>query len=91
MNKIKINTAEKELYYKGDIILRYQIEYPEMIYSDDEDKMNIFNYQNRKNALEIQEFAENELYEQAKEMYEYNKKNGYPNMIYELIKECNIT
>ncbi len=91
MNEIKINTAEKELYYQGEVILKYQIEYPEITTSMYEEGKQVFNYENRKNALELKEFAEGELYEQAKQTYEYNKKNGYPIMVYELIRECNIT
>lgn len=91
MNKIKMNTAEKELYYQGEVIVRYRIEYPEIIISYYKEGMQIFNHENRKSALELKEYAEGELYEQAKQMYEYNKKNGYPIMIYELVRECNIT
>ncbi len=91
MNQIKINTAEKELYYKGEVILKYRIEYPEITTSMYEEGKQVFNYENRKSALELKEFAEGELYEEAKQTYEYNKKNGYPIMVYELIRECNIT
>ena len=91
MNEIKINTAEKELYYQGEVILTYRIEYPEIIDSDYKLGMQIFNHENRKAALDLKEFAEGELYEEAKQTYEYNKKNGYPIMIYELVQECNIT
>lgn len=91
MNEIKINTAEKQLYYQGEVILKYTIEYPEIVNSVYKQGMKIFNHENRKRALELKEFAENELYEQAKETYEYNKKNGYPIMVYELFEQCNIT
>jgi len=91
MNKIKMNSAEKELYYQGEVIVRYRIEYPEIITSYYKDGMQIFNQENRKSALELKEYAESELYEQAKQTYEFNKKNGYPIMVYELVRECNIT
>lgn len=91
MNKMKMNTAEKELYYQGEVIVRYKIEYPEIINSYYNEGMQIFNHENRKSALELKEYAEGELYEQAKQTYEFNKKNGYPIMVYELVRECNIT
>lgn len=91
MKEIKIDTAEKELYYQGEVIVRYRIEYPEIINSYSKEGVQIFNHENRKMALDLKEYAEGELYEQAKQMYEYNKKNDYPIMIYELIRECNIT
>lgn len=90
MKKIKINTAEKELYYKGEVIVRYSIEYPEIISPIYQKSEQAFNHENRKNALELKEFAEGELYEEAKRAYEYNKKNGYPIIIYEFIKNCNL-
>lgn len=90
MNKIKMNSVEKELYYQGEVIVRYRIEYPEIITSYYKDGMQIFNKENRKSALELKEYAESELYEQAKQTYEFNKKNGYPIMVYELVRECNI-
>lgn len=91
MKEIKINIIEKELYYQGEVIVRYKIEYPEIINSHYKEGMRIFNQENRKIALERKEYAEEELYEQAKQTYEFNKKNSYPIMIYELIRECNIT
>ena len=91
MNKIKINTAEKELYYQGEVIVKYRIEYPEIISSNFEKGMQIFNHENRKMALELKEYAEGELYEQARRMYEYSKKNGNSIIICELVKECEIT
>lgn len=91
MNKIKMNTVEKELYYQGEVIVRYKIEYPEIITSYYNEGIQIFNHENRKSALELKEYAEGELYEQAKQTYEFNKKNGYPIMVYELVRECNIT
>ncbi len=91
MNKIKMNSAEKELYYQGEVIVKYRIEYPEIVSSEYKEGMQIFNQENRKSALELKEYAESELYEQAKQTYEFNKKNGYPIMVYELVRECNIT
>lgn len=91
MNKIKINTAEKELYYDGNVVVKYVIEYPEIIESSYEKGIYPFNHYNREKALQLKKFAEGEFYNQAKETYEYNKQNGYPIMVYELINECNIT
>lgn len=89
MNKLKINTAEKELYYKGEVILRYRIEYPEIIDSNGMLEIKVFNHKKREDALYLKEYAEGKLYEEAKQTYEYNIKNKYPIMVYELIRECN--
>ena len=91
MNKIVFHTAEKELYYNGEVIVKYSIEYPEIISSPYEIGSQIFNHSNRKLALQLKQFAEGEFYNQAKETYEYNQSNGYPIMVYELVRECNIT
>jgi hypothetical protein len=91
LNQFKFHIAEKELYYQGEIIVKYSIEYPEIISSPYEHGTEVFNYENRKLALQLKEFIEGELYHQAKETYEYNKVHGYPIMIYELMRECKIT
>lgn len=82
MNKIKINTAEKELYYKRNIIMRYKIEYPEIIESYYKEGMKVFNHESRKQALELKELAEQEIYSKIKDTYK--------NKVYELIRECNV-
>jgi hypothetical protein len=89
-NKTKINIAEKQLYYKGEVILKYTIKYPEITQSQYDIGKQRFNHENRQEALKLKEYTEGELYNQAKETYEYNKKNGYPIMIYELYRETNI-
>lgn len=89
-NQFKFHIAEKELYYQGEVIVKYSIEYPEIISSQYECGSEIFNHENRKLALQLKEFAEGKLYHQAKETYEYNKAHGYPIMVYELIQECKI-
>ena len=90
-NKTKINIAEKQLYYKGEVILKYTIKYPEITQSQYDIGKQRFNHENRQEALKLKEYAEGELYNQAKETYEYNKKNGYTIIIYELYIETNIT
>lgn len=85
--KIKINIAEKQLYYKGEVIVKYVIKYPEIIISESEELKRKFNHLNRQKALIIKNFAEGPFYNEAKEMYDFNKLNGYPTMVYELIKD----
>ncbi|MBR1802386.1 MAG: DUF3298 and DUF4163 domain-containing protein [Clostridia bacterium] len=91
MNEIKFNTVEKQLYYQGEVIVKYSIEYPEIVSSPYEAGKQVFNMENRKKALDLKEFAEGEFYEQAKEVYEYNKKNGYPIMMFELYLTTTLT
>lgn len=91
MNELKFHVAEKELYYQGEVIVRYSIEYPEIIASPYEEEKQAFNHENRKRALDLKEFAEGELYEQAKEVYQYNKEHDYPTMVFKLILETKVT
>ena len=41
--------------------------------------------------MKIQKNAEEELYKEAIETYKYNKKNGYPIMVYEVYRKVNVT
>lgn len=91
MNTIKKNTLEKNLFYDNQIILKYKIEYPEITESKYSEGAKIFNQKNQKEALKLKQYAETDLYEEAKEIYEYNKKNGYPIMVYEVIQVFEIT
>ncbi len=87
MKRLKMKTIEKELYYQGEIIVRYVIEFPEVIEDEYQDKK--FNYYTRKEVLKLKNFAEGEFYQFAKESYEFNKKNKYPTIVYELYRQCN--
>lgn len=90
-NQIEKRIAQGELKYKGDVILTYKIEYPQMTYSIYKEGKEIFNYDNRKKAMELEQYVKTDLYQNAKELYEYNMANGYPIMVYEVISEYTIT
>lgn len=90
-NQIEKRILKGELSYKNTVILTYQIEYPQMIYSMYKEGKEIFNYHNRKKAMELEQYVKTDLYENAKELYEYNVANGYPVMVYEVIAEYTIT
>lgn len=83
------NILEKELYYDGTVVLKYHIEYP-CIYSNITNAYT-FNDYNKYLALNIQNNAETELYNDAVKTYIYNKENGYPVMVYEVYTNFEIT
>lgn len=91
MNKFRINILEKDLYYEGEKILKYKIEYPEIVTTEYEEGKIRFNKYNKKESMKLKEYAEDTLYNQAKETYKYNKENGYPIMVYEMNVNCVIT
>lgn len=85
MNYINKNILEKEMFYDGNLILKYHIEYPSIKYNEN------FNNYNRNLAVELKNQTEGELYEQAIQTYKYNKENGYPIMVYEVYRTYEIT
>ena len=88
MFNIKNNILEREIFYKGNLILKYKIEYPSIC---NRCQKSDFNNYNLDKALNLKNYAETVLLEQAKQTYEYNSSNGYPIMVFELIYEYNIT
>lgn len=91
MVKIKNNILQKELTYDNTVILKYHIEYPSIITNSYFPREERFNIYNKKQASEIKNIAENELYKEAIEVYKYNKENGYPIMVFEVYRTFNIT
>lgn len=85
MNYISKNLLEKEMFYDGNLVLKYHIEYPSINSS-----MSFNNY-NKRLAIELQNQTEGELYEQAVQTYKYNKENGYPIMVYEVYRTYEVT
>ena len=93
MLKIINRILQKEMKYENTVVLKYHIEYPEIVMDWQQNRNGIkkFNDYNLKIALQTQQKAENELYKEAIELYKYNKENGYPQMMYELYREYQIT
>lgn len=93
MLKIINRILQKEMKYENTVVLKYHIEYPEIVmdWQQNRNEIKKFNDYNLKMALQMQQKAENELYKEAIELYKYNKENGYPQMTYELYREYQIT
>ena len=91
MNQIRTRVLSGELKYDNTVILTYKIEYPEMVFSFYELGRNAFNRYNRNLAINLENYVRGELYQSAKETYDYNKKNGFPVMVYEFINVFEIT
>ncbi len=91
MYNINKNVFKDELKYNGEVILKYTIEYPHIIeekWIESIEKFNVYNYQK---AKMLKNFSEGKLFQDAIETYEYNKKNGYPIMVYEVYSSFEIT
>ena len=65
MKNIRFYTIENELYYKGKVVLKYTIEYPEVIKINNvttDEEVNSINKNIRKDILKIKNLFENEVY-----------------------------
>ena len=91
MNKIEKREIKDELKYKNTVVLTYKIEYAQITETEYEIGKRNFNYYNKLKALELQQYIINNLFKEAKALYDYNSSNGYPIMEYEIILEYNVT
>lgn len=89
MFKIEKKVIQDELTYKGNVIVKYKIEYPQ-IFSNSYNTC-YFNTLNLNHALELEKYARETLFSESKAQYDYDSSNGYPIMIYELVFETTIT
>lgn len=85
MNKIEKITLANKLMYDNNIILEYTIEYPQITSSQYELGRRIFNRYNKDKAERLERYARTTLYREARNLYEYNKQNGYPIMTYQVM------
>lgn len=85
MFNIDNKVFQKSLMYDGKVMLKYKIEFPQI---KGYDKFNIINYTQ---ALELQKKCEENLYQDAKNLYEYNKQNNYPFFPFEVVSGYLIT
>lgn len=89
MFNIEKKTIENELTYKGNVIVKYKIEYPQILSSCY--PICHFNALNLKQALYLEKYAKETLFPDSQKQYDYNIANGYPIMVYELIFEYTVT
>lgn len=89
MVKIKKKIIQNELTYKGEVIVKYEIEYPQIVSNCYSTRR--FNDWNLKRALELEKYAKETLFSDSKIQYDYNIENGYPIMVYELVFHTTIT
>ena len=91
MFKVENNILEKELKYDNTVVLKYHIEYPQIIMENNKLGERRFNTYNKDLALQLQARSENELYQDSIELYKYNKENGYPQNVFEVYRKYEIT
>jgi hypothetical protein len=91
LNEIIENELTKNMLYKNNIILKYKIKYPQIGFTKFELGKVKFNEYYKKKAIDLQNYAENELYKMAVSSYEFSKQNDYPIMQYELVSQYSVT
>lgn len=91
MNRVVTKTLSNELTYKGTTILTYKIEYPEIQDSDTKQGAYIFNIYNRRKATMLEKYCKGDLYNQAKDLYDYNSEHGYPIMAFDVVLAFTVT
>ena len=85
------NVLEKELYYKNTVVLRYKIKYPSIMWPKNSFSSRKFNSYNYEQAMKLVQYAEIELFKEAKELFDYNSSKGYPIMVFEVYYTYEIT
>jgi len=91
MEEVVNNFFEDELYYKDYLVLKYRIEYPQIIKSRYRYGAQRFNLYNYNKAIELKKYCENELLIEAKKLYDHNISNGYPMIVFEVSFNYQIT
>ena len=85
MIKIDRMLMQRNLVYKGKVILKYKIEYPQI---KQEDNFNKYNYEK---ASKLKRLAETEIFEEAKKQFDYAESQGYPFNQYEVVSQFMVT
>ena len=75
MENIIKKSYNGELKYDGEVILKYNIEYPEIVRSRYRVGEAYFNSYNKKIATDTLRYVNTELYKEAKDTYKNNKEN----------------
>ena len=78
MYNIKNNIFEKEIFYKGNLILKYKIEYPSIYNGCPKSEFNNYNLSK---AMQLKKNAETVLLKQSQETFEYKNEKGNPIMV----------
>ena len=69
MYRIVTNTFERKLYYKNTVVLKYKIEYPQIL--GNSFGIHRFNRFNFIKAIKLKQYSEKNLFKEAKELYYY--------------------
>ncbi len=91
MYQIINKVLKGNLKYKDTVILDYEINYPYISTNYPIYGIEIFNKRNEEQALKLENYAKGNLFEDAKELYDFNSSNNYPVMVYEVLKNYEIT
>lgn len=87
---VKEEILQEKLYYKGNLILSYQINYPQFVSEDCSCFVDNLNKYYKSKAIVFEKVNMKRLYDMAVEEYETSVANGFPIRPYEAIVEYHI-
>jgi len=92
-DSVEINSIiiQQKLYYNGQLMLSYKIEYPQFASMKFQSAVRRMNLRYKTKALEFQKHCQKKLFKMAVEQYEYSVENGFPFMGYEAILNYTVT
>ena len=85
MEKIDSMLMQRNLVYKGKVILKYRIQYPQI---KQKENFNMYNFEKANN---LKKRAEGEIFENAKKQFDYAESQGYPFNQYEVVSDFTVT
>jgi hypothetical protein len=88
---VKTVVLQDEMYYNGEKLLEYKIEYPEFKAPIYQMTITLINRFYRAQALEFQHRVVTELFNMAVEQYKNSIEHGYPVMMYEAMQVFQMT
>lgn len=71
-------TIQEDLFYKGELMLNYVINYPQFSSNQFPGAIGAMNQYYYMRALELKRYYRNNLYNQAVEQFRFAQQNGYP-------------
>ncbi len=92
-NTVQIEKAvlQEDLLYNDETVLTYSITYPRFSGSRYQMALSAMNFYYQVMALALQGRVKNELLPQAVQQYQFDHKEGYPTMVYELLATFEVT
>lgn len=91
MVKVKDIVIQEEMYYKHELLLSYEIHFPQFISNKFQNNLDKINMYYKKGAFKYQQYCVHRLFKMAIEQYEDAVKNNFPVRAFEIFIDYTIT